>query len=101
MRGIKAALALSEQLDSYENEQGRRLPFYFVLNQFDSASRLQEEIRQHLMRRLGSRLAPVTIRWSEEIGAALAEGTTVLDYAPESPASRDFENLGDWLADLA
>lgn len=100
MRGVKAAVRLSEQLDSYESEQGRRLPFYFVLNQFDRASRLQEEMRQHLMRRLGGRLAPVSIRWSEEVGAALAEGTTVLDYAPESPASQDFESLGEWLAGL-
>lgn len=100
MRGVKAAVRLSEQLDSYENEQGRRLAFYFVLNQFDRASRLQEEMRQHLMRRLGGRLAPVSIRWSEEVGAALAEGTTVLDYAPDSPASQDFESLGEWLAGL-
>jgi len=100
MRGVKAAVGLSEQLDSYESEQGRRLAFYFVLNQFDRASRLQEEMRQHLMRRLGGRLAPVSIRWSEEVGAALAEGTTVLDYAPDSPASQDFESLGEWLAGL-
>lgn len=100
MRGVKAAVRLSEQLDSYESEQGRRLAFYFVLNQFDRASRLQEEMRQHLMRRLGGRLAPVAIRWAEEIGAALAEGTTVLDYAPESPAAQDFESLGEWLAGL-
>jgi cellulose biosynthesis protein BcsQ len=100
MRGVKAAVRLSEQLDSYESEQGRRLAFYFVLNQFDRASHLQEEMRQHLMRRLGGRLAPVSIRWAEEIGAALAEGATVLDYAPESPASQDFESLGEWLAGL-
>lgn len=100
MRGVKAAVRLSEQLDSYESEQGRRLAFYFVLNQFDRASRLQEEMRQHLMRRLGGRLAPVAIRWAEEVGAALAEGATVLDYAPESPAAQDFESLGEWLAGL-
>ena len=100
MRGVKAAVRLSEQLDSYESEQGRRLAFYFVLNQFDRASRLQEEMRQHLMRRLGGRLAPVAIRWAEDVGAALAEGTTVLDYAPESPAAQDFESLGEWLAGL-
>jgi cellulose biosynthesis protein BcsQ len=100
MRGVKAAVRLSEQLDSYESEQGRRLAFYFVLNQFDRASRLQEEMRQHLMRRLGGRLAPVAIRWAEEVGAALAEGATVLDYAPEAPAAQDFESLGEWLAGL-
>jgi hypothetical protein len=100
MRGVKAAIRLSEQLDSYESEQGRRLAFYFVLNQFDAASRLQEEMRQHLMRRLGGRLAPVAIRWSDDIGAALAEGATVLDYAPASPASQDFASLGEWLAGL-
>lgn len=100
MRGVKAAIRLSEQLDSYESEQGRRLAFYFVLNQFDAASRLQEEMRQHLMRRLGGRLAPVAVRRSDDIGAALAEGATVLDYAPASQASQDFESLGEWLAGL-
>ena len=100
MRGVKAAVRLSEQLDSFESEQGRRLAFYFVLNQFDRTSRLQEEMRQHLMRRLGGRLAPVAICWAEEVGAALAEGATVLDYAPDSPAARDFESLGEWLAGL-
>jgi cellulose biosynthesis protein BcsQ len=100
MRGVRAAMRLSEQLDSYEGEQGRRLNFYFVLNQFDRASNLQEEMRQHLMRKLGGRLCPVAIRWSEEIGSALAEGSTVLDYAPESAAAQDFQSLGEWLAGL-
>jgi cellulose biosynthesis protein BcsQ len=100
MRGVRAAIRLSEQLDSYESENGRRLSFYFVLNQFDRASNLQEEMRQHLMRKLGGRLCPVAVRWAEEIGAALAEGSTVLDYAPDSAAAQDFQSLGEWLAGL-
>ena len=100
MRGIKAASRLAEQLDAFEAENGRRLSFHFVLNQYDRTSKLQEEMRQHLFRRLGGRLSPVAIRRSEDVEAALAEGTTVLDYAPDTEVAEDFQTLAEWIAGL-
>ena len=51
-------------------------------------------------RRLGGRLSPVAIRRSEDVEAALAEGTTVLDYAPDTEVAEDFQTLAEWIAGL-
>jgi cellulose biosynthesis protein BcsQ len=101
VRGVRAAVRLCDQLDAYEAESGKRPACYFVLNQFQHGSAFQEELRQHLANRLGARFAPVAVRWSEEVEQALAEGMTVLDYAPDSEVARDFGKLGEWLAGLA
>jgi cellulose biosynthesis protein BcsQ len=76
---------------------GRHLELFFVLNQFDERDGFHVELREHLQRRLGARLAPLTLRRSQEIEEALAEGMTVIDYAPESEAAADFRALAEWM----
>ena len=40
------------------------------------------------------------IHRSPTVPEALAEGMTVIDYAPESPVTEDFMNLAAWLRKL-
>jgi MinD-like ATPase involved in chromosome partitioning or flagellar assembly len=35
------------------------------------------------------------------LGEALAEGMTVVDYAPNSPATEDFKTLANWIRTIA
>ncbi len=74
-------------------------PFY-VLNQFDPALPLHLDVREVLRQSLGERLLPVMIHRSHTVPEALAEGMTVIDYAPESPVTEDFMNLAAWLRKL-
>ncbi len=77
-------------------EGGALLPFY-VLNQFDASLPLHLDVREVFRRQLGERLLPFAIRRSPLVSEALAEGMTVLDYAPEATVSQDYKNIANWL----
>jgi cellulose biosynthesis protein BcsQ len=73
----------------------------YVLNQFDAALSLHRDIREMLQQQLGDRLLPLVLRRSPAVSEALAEGMTVIDYAPSSAAAEDYRALADWLRDFA
>jgi cellulose synthase operon protein YhjQ len=91
-----ASLGLCEELLRHlaEGENGRSL---FVLNRFDEARGLHREIRSHLEKVLEGRLAPTALRESDLVAEALALGMTVVDHAPQSPVTKDFEQFAQWL----
>ena len=70
---------------------------YYVLNQFDPSLPLHLDVREVLRERLGDRLLPFALRRTPAISEALAEGMTVVDYAPASPAADDFNSLAAWV----
>lgn len=72
------------------------MPFY-ILNQFDSSLPLHLDIREILREQLGERLLPLTLRRTPAVSEALAEGMTVMDYAPNSTVAEDFANLAGWV----
>ena len=87
----------SGSLDS----EGRPVAPYYVLNQFDASLPLHLDVREVLRQQLGNRLLPVMIRRSPAVSEALAEGMTVIDYAPDSPVADDYKNLAEWVRKLA
>jgi cellulose synthase operon protein YhjQ len=80
-------------------ERGGNEPFY-LLNQFDASSPLHLDVREMLRRQLGDRLLPLVLRRSSAVSEALAEGMTVIDYAPSSAAAKDYWDLAGWLRSL-
>jgi cellulose synthase operon protein YhjQ len=70
---------------------------FYLLNQFDASSPLHLDLREMLQRQLGDRLLPFVLRRSSAVSEALAEGMTVIDYAPGSAAAEDYWNLAAWL----
>jgi cellulose biosynthesis protein BcsQ len=97
MRSVHKGVRLLDEVDAFEREMDRRLEVQFVLNQFDERNGFHVELKEHLNRRLGHRLAPITIRRSQDVEEALAEGMTVLEYAPESEVAADFRTLAHWI----
>jgi cellulose biosynthesis protein BcsQ len=71
-------------------------PFY-LLNRFDPSLRLHQEFHRFFASQLAERLLTATIRRSDELSYALAEGVTVVDYAPDSAVAGDFYRVADWL----
>jgi len=69
----------------------------YLLNGFDASQPLHLDVREVLRQQLGDRLLPFVIRRSPAISEALAEGMTVMDYAPEAGVASDFMNLAAWL----
>jgi cellulose synthase operon protein YhjQ len=74
---------------------------HYLLNQFDGSSPLHQEVREMLQRQLGDRLLPLVLRRSAAVSEALAEGMTVIDYAPGSATAEDYWNLAGWLRSLS
>jgi cellulose biosynthesis protein BcsQ len=74
---------------------------FYVLNQFDAALPLHQDMRKMLQQQLGDRLLPLVLRRSPAVSEALAEGMTVIDYAPRSAAAEDYRALAGWLRDFA
>jgi cellulose synthase operon protein YhjQ len=69
----------------------------YVVNGFDSSQPLHLDVREVLRQQLGDRLLPFVIRRSPAVSEALAEGMTVMDYAPETAVAGDVLNLASWL----
>lgn len=80
---------------------GRPLQPFYVLNQFDTSLPLHLDVREVMRRQLGDRLLPFVIRRAPSVSEALAEGMTVVDYAPDAPVADDYVNLATWLRTIA
>jgi cellulose synthase operon protein YhjQ len=80
---------------------GQQVRPYYVLNQFDQSLPLHLDVREVLREQLGDRLLPFALRRTPAVSEALAEGMTVVDYAPNSTSAEDFGNLAGWVKSLA
>jgi cellulose synthase operon protein YhjQ len=81
--------------------QGKQVLPYYVLNQFDPSLPLHLDVREVLREQVGDRLLPFTLRRAPAVSEALAEGMTVMDYAPNSNVAEDFGSLAGWVKSLA
>ncbi|HVJ09112.1 MAG TPA: cellulose synthase operon protein YhjQ/BcsQ [Acidisarcina sp.] len=70
---------------------------FFLLSHFDASLPLHLDVREVLREELGDRLLPFVLRRSAAVSEALAEGMTVVDYAPNSPVAEDFLALANWV----
>jgi cellulose biosynthesis protein BcsQ len=74
---------------------------YYVLNQFDPSLPLHLDVREVLREQLGDRLLPFALRRAPAVSEALAEGMTVMDYAPNSTVAEDFGSLAGWVKNVS
>jgi len=74
---------------------------YYVHNQFDSSLPLHLDVREVMREQLGDRLLPFSLRRAPAVSEALAEGMTVIDYAPNSTVTEDFGSLAGWVKGLS
>jgi cellulose synthase operon protein YhjQ len=79
------------------DEEGKAAQPFYLLNQFDASVPLHLDVREVMRRQLGDRLLPFVIRRSQSVSEALAEGMTVMDYAPDQAVAGDYMNLASWL----
>jgi len=97
---LKCALAVSRIEDALLENSSSANSVYYIFNKFDSSLSLHRDMRAYLQERLGERLLTSTIRRSDAIPEALAEGLTVIDYSPEAGVAEDFVKLAVWLRGL-
>ena len=93
-----ACLGSLQALDAGSDNGEKAL---YLLNQFDASSPLHRDVRAILQQQLGDRLLPFVLRRSSLVCEALAEGMTVIDYAPGSEVAADYRDLAGWLRSLS
>ncbi len=81
--------------------EGRAVEPYYLLNGFDASLPLHLDVREVLRRQLGARLLPFVVRRAPAVSEALAEGMTVVDYAPDAPVADDYITVANWLHKLS
>jgi cellulose synthase operon protein YhjQ len=96
-----SSVASLGSLQVFLDRDGGAGKIFYLLNQFDASSPLHVDVRAMLQQRLGDRLLPFVLSRSSAVSEALAEGMTVIDYAPGSPAAEDYWNLAGWLRSVA
>jgi cellulose biosynthesis protein BcsQ len=101
MSSVASLGSLEAFLASVDGPDGGRSEPLYLLNQFDASSPLHLDVREMLRQQLGDRLLPLVLRRSSAVSEALAEGMTVIDYAPGSAAAKDYWDLAGWLRSLA
>lgn len=98
------AVVAARSIDTFFQRQalksGSQPSVFYVLNQFDSSLPLHLEIGKVLLEGLGDRLLPFVLQRSGAVSEALAEGMTIMDYAPRSSAAAQFASLAKWLEEV-
>ncbi|HLI76064.1 MAG TPA: cellulose synthase operon protein YhjQ/BcsQ, partial [Acidobacteriaceae bacterium] len=72
----------------------------FLLTHFDASQPLQLDIREVLQQHLGEGLLPFFVRRSPRVPEALAEGMTVIDFAPGETVTADYRQTAAWVRTL-
>jgi cellulose synthase operon protein YhjQ len=101
MNSVISLQAVERFFNGVNDGDGRPLQAFYVLNQFDTSLPLHLDVREVLRRQLGERLLPFVIRRAPAVSEALAEGMTVIDYAPDAAVAEDYVNLATWLRTVA
>jgi len=97
MNSVASVQAIEEFFRRQENLAGGVIRPYYVLNQFDATLPLHVDVRRSLEQQLGDRLLNFSLRRAPVVSEALAEGMTVVDYAPQSAVTGDFDHLAGWV----
>jgi cellulose synthase operon protein YhjQ len=101
MNSVVSVSSIDAFFEHNSNVGGKpALPFY-VMNQFDASLPLHLDVREVLREQLGDRLLPFALRRTPAMSEALAEGMTVMDYAPGSSLAEDFSTLAGWVKGLS
>ncbi len=101
MNSVISLQAVERLFRGITDPDGRQVVPFYVLNQFDVALPLHLDVREVFRRKLGDRLLRVAIRNSPAVSEALAEGMTVVDYAPDAPVSQDYLDVASWLISVS
>ncbi len=99
--GSVVSVASIDAFFDHNNGNGKLALPYYVLNQFDPSLPLHLDVREVLREQLGDRLLPFTLRRTPAVSEALAEGMTVMDYAPNSAVTEDYASLAGWVKSLS
>lgn len=74
---------------------------FHLLNQIEGTRRLQGDLIQLMRHELGERLSPYALHRDEAIAESFASNCSLLDHAPHSQVTHDFQGLTTWALKIA
>jgi cellulose synthase operon protein YhjQ len=101
MNSVVSVSSIDGFFEHHGTAAGIKVMPQYILSQFDPALPLHLDVREVLREQLGERLLPLALHRTPAVSEALAEGMTVMDYAPNSTAAEDFGSLAGWVKSLA
>jgi cellulose synthase operon protein YhjQ len=101
MNSVVSVSSIDAFFEQNNGASGKPFLPYYVLNQFDASLPLHLDVREVLREQLGERLLSFALRRAPAMSEALAEGMTVMDYAPGSTLAEDFVSLAAWVKSLS
>ena len=101
MNSVISLQAVEKYFTGASDSEGNAIQPYYILNQFDASLPLHLDVREVLRRQLGERLLPFVIRRAPAVSEALAEGMTVVDYAPDAGIAEDYMTIASWLRSMS
>jgi cellulose synthase operon protein YhjQ len=97
MSSVVSVSSIDAFFQHNSSQPGKPIQPFYILNQFDATLPLNLDVREVLRAQLGDRLLPFVLRRTPAMSEALAEGMTVMDYAPTSSLADDFNLLAGWV----
>lgn len=76
---------------------GRPIACHILATLHDPQSKTAREVLAALHRQFAGQIVPVVIHEHESLREATTLGQAIVEYAPDSPAHHDFEQLAQWL----
>ena len=101
MNSVVSVGAIEAFFRNHSNMTGKQTMPYYLLNQFDYSQPLHLDVREILREQIGDRLLPFALRRSAAVSEALAEGMTVMEYAPNANVTEDYASLAGWVRSLS
>ncbi len=78
---------------------GHPIACHLIATLYNADSTLATDILAALRRRFAGQIVPVVISEHEVLREAVSFGQPVIEYAPQSTAAKEYEQLADWLED--
>ncbi len=101
LSSVMSLIAVESVFASREDSAGHAIQPIYLLNQFDPALRLHLDVREILQQQLGAGLLPFVVGSRPAVSEALADGMTVVDYAPNSSTVADYVRLANRLGSVS
>jgi cellulose biosynthesis protein BcsQ len=101
MNSVVSVSSIDSFFEHNSNPDGKPILPFYVLNQFEANLPLHLDVREVLREQLAERLLPFSLRRAPALSEALAEGMTIMDYAPNSELAEDFVTLAGWVKSLS
>ena len=98
--GYFALQGASKQIATIEalfRRTGRPIPYRLLPTMYDRGSSVADDVLEAIRRQFSETLTPIVVRVDEKVREAASMGSPVTEFAPTSPAAKDYAALASYI----